>query len=200
MFVYAKSSGPFAHLNGVKPAGRIHNGNAPGIVVAAAYGLVLTGGRATPFVDWINNLQSTFINQTPLPIASQSRPHHCQSIRFSRAGQQKAVAPHYVEAATGFNEAALSDFIGIRFPVVLREAAATSVPGPCLLRFLEDHPSARNAPKMFRAGFGVAPAPRSPFPKRRTGWLRVENKHTFFLVTDAAYVAYVRAVPVVMGP
>jgi hypothetical protein len=45
VFVYAKSSGPFAHLNGNKPAGRINQRNAPGTVPAGAT-LAVSGGRA----------------------------------------------------------------------------------------------------------------------------------------------------------
>ena len=74
VFVYAKSSGPFGHLNGNKPAGRINKANAPGTVAAAAYGLVLTGGRASPSADWFSNLRITSINQTPFPIASPASP------------------------------------------------------------------------------------------------------------------------------
>ena len=59
---------------GKRPAGRIKQGNAPVTVAAAAFGLVLTGGRASPSADWFSNLRITSINQTPFPIASPASP------------------------------------------------------------------------------------------------------------------------------
>ena len=108
---------------------------------------------ASPGLALVASLQGLISQSSNISINQALFPHRFAG-RTLTAGASAFLAPangkrsrQVRRTRDGFDDEALSDFIGIRFPVGLREAAATSVPGlACFARSRPpEDPSSRDA-------------------------------------------------------